>query len=322
MRIRGRHAAALLAAVSLAMPAAAACAGYRPCGARLSPRRLRPVYICTAPGSWSIRYGVASGSIPRFDKATRVRASLAVAYTSMSTPISPHFVSWARLHADGAEPVIEILPRGHSLRGIASGSGDRWLRQLRAQITTPVVVSFAPEANGPWYTWGNNPRAYITAWRHVHRVLGTQHITWLWQMSSRPSARPSALPAPGHKLAEFSPGQQVRLLGRLRRLLRVPQRHLRECVRQLHPRDPQGQPPARAAVRDISGAGGAPRSQRHHVLDQQHAQPAPARLHLVRRGSAPAAVPPGLEPGEPAEGSGGIPESGQGMTLVRPYSCP
>ena len=40
-------------------------------------------------------------------------------------------------------------------------------------------------------------------------------------------------------------------------------------------------------------------SHRHHVLDQQHAQLAPARLHLVRRGSAPAAVPPGLEPGEP-----------------------
>ena len=208
MRIRGRHAAALLAAVSLAMPAAAACAGVSAMRRAAVTPAAAPAYT-HAPhlAAGSIRYGVASGSIPRFDKATRVRASLAVAYTSMSTPISPHFVSWARLHADGAEPVIEILPRGHSLRGIASGSGDRWLRQLRAQITTPVVVSFAPEANGPWYTWGNNPRAYITAWRHVHRVLGTQHITWLWQMSSRPSATKRA-PGASHKLAEFYPGSK------------------------------------------------------------------------------------------------------------------
>jgi hypothetical protein len=115
-------------------------------------------------------------------------------------------VSWAQAHAEGAEPVIEILPRGNvTLRGIISGGKDRWLRQLRAQITAPVVISFAPEANGPWYTWGNQPQRFITAWRHVHRVLGTKNITYLWQMSSRPSATKRSAGSK-HKLTEFYPG--------------------------------------------------------------------------------------------------------------------
>jgi len=110
------------------------------------------------------------------------------------------------VHADGAEPVIEILPRGHSLRAIAGGSGDRWLRQLRAQITTPVIVSFAPEANGVWYTWGGQPAAFRAAWRHVHRVIGTRRVTWMWQMSSRPGMARHAQHS--YPLADYWPGRQ------------------------------------------------------------------------------------------------------------------
>ena len=207
MRIRGRHAARLLAFVSLVMALAAACAG----ASAIQHTSTTPV-AAPAPGTvprltaGHIHYGVASGSIPKWNKAAGTRASLAVVYSSMGKSISPHFMSWARAHSYGAEPVIEILPDGHSLRSIASGHGDRWLRHLRAQITTSVIVSFAPEANGAWYNWGGQPAAFRAAWRHVHHVLGTRHITWMWQMSARPGMSRHA-PAHKYALADYWPGR-------------------------------------------------------------------------------------------------------------------
>ena len=208
MMVKGWLAAGTLATVSLLMSAAAVAAGAT--AIRHVPGALAADHVYHAPrtpaAAGGLRYGVASDPVARWNKATGVKASLTAYYLSMASPVNAHYVSWAQAHAEGAEPVIEILPRGNvTLRGIIRGNKDRWLRQLRAQITSPVVISFAPEANGPWYTWGNQPQRFITAWRHVHRILGSKHITYLWQMSSRPSATKRSA-GPRHKLAEFYPG--------------------------------------------------------------------------------------------------------------------
>ena len=53
------------------------------------------------------------------------------------------------------------------------------------------MVSFGPEANGGWYTWGRQPVNYVKAFRYVHGKLGTGGITWLWQVSSITTADPT-----------------------------------------------------------------------------------------------------------------------------------
>jgi hypothetical protein len=139
--------------------------------------------------------GVAGQSVKLWDQQTGVDASLAVSYITMADPVQREFVRWAEAKADGARPVIEILPRGISLTSIAQGAMDGWLRSLKAEINEPVVISFAPEADGNWYTWGLQPAAFRVAWRHVWHVIGTHDVTWLWQMSA------------GHRIVGYWPGQ-------------------------------------------------------------------------------------------------------------------
>jgi hypothetical protein len=111
----------------------------------------------------------------------------------MAVPLAPTFLH-SVMRVDGsAEPVIEILPTSPgqpslSLEEIAAGAADTWLTGLRSQITAlgrPVVISFAPESNGHWYSWGQDPAGFVAAYRHVHDVIGTTGVTWMWQVSAR-----------------------------------------------------------------------------------------------------------------------------------------
>lgn len=173
----------VITTVSALMVAGAAWAGLhgitRPASASAGPVAERPL---SRP-----MIGVAGESALSFDKQTGIRASLAVFYLSMSKPV-PGTLRWMQATANGARPVIEIIPHGGSLAPVTAGRDDTWLGALAAQIrqlNEPVVVAFAPEANGTWYPWGSQPAKFRAAWRHVHSVVGTHDITWMWQMSSR-----------------------------------------------------------------------------------------------------------------------------------------
>jgi len=92
--------------------------------------------------------------------------------------------------ANGAVPLIELEPFGVKLRSIIAGKEDKWLaRQARAIARLPgtVLMSFAPEANGKWYTWGYHhvtPAEYVAAWRHVVRMFrADRHIKWIWMIN-------------------------------------------------------------------------------------------------------------------------------------------
>jgi hypothetical protein len=96
--------------------------------------------------------------------------------------------------ANGATPVIEILPDNISLSQIAAGQGDKWLQDLRAeidQLQRPVIIAFAPEANGRWYSWGQDPADFKTAYIHVWNVIGTSLVTWMWQLSAHNPGDPA-----------------------------------------------------------------------------------------------------------------------------------
>lgn len=90
------------------------------------------------------------------------------------------------------EPVIPNSGVGQpKLDDITNGTWDVYLDQWAnaAKATgQPLVIRFAPEMNGNWYTWaenqyGNGPGDYIAAWRHVHdrfTAAGADNVIWLW----------------------------------------------------------------------------------------------------------------------------------------------
>jgi hypothetical protein len=158
--------------------------------------------------------GVATDDVPGWDAMTHSQAQLAVRYVSMAVPLAPSFVHSAMRTSAGATPVIEITPTAPgqpplTLASVIAGDHDGWLRSMRDQIRIlhrPVVLSFAPEANGKWYSWGLDPLRFKRAWRHVHAIIGGQDwwVTWMWQMSARNAGDPATAP-----LTPYWPGGDV-----------------------------------------------------------------------------------------------------------------
>jgi Glycosyl hydrolase family 26 len=81
--------------------------------------------------------------------------------------------------------------KGFSLRGIAEGRYDRYLRRAAgsaAKYGKPIMVRFAQEMNGDWFPWGrgvggNTPREFRKAWKHVvdlFRFHGATNVIWVW----------------------------------------------------------------------------------------------------------------------------------------------
>jgi hypothetical protein len=97
----------------------------------------------------------------------------------------------------GATPMVSW--RGCRLADITSGASDaliaRAARQLRRQ-DRPVLLRWGWEMNGDWYAWGaasngEDNKAYVTAWRRLHRIFAEQNATnvsWVWSpnWNSRP----------------------------------------------------------------------------------------------------------------------------------------
>jgi mannan endo-1,4-beta-mannosidase len=125
-----------------------------------------------------------------FAKATGVRPSIVLAYSALTAPFNTGF---ARQEiANGATPFIQLMPGNVSMAKVASGAEDAQLREDAAQVrslTEPVMLSFAPEPNGNWYSWGwshTPPTVWIAAWRHVVNVFrsdGAHNVTWVWTMN-------------------------------------------------------------------------------------------------------------------------------------------
>jgi mannan endo-1,4-beta-mannosidase len=193
---------ARVASVILALAAAAAVVAFAFTRPPARTVLVTPAHLASVK---PLRYlGVVSSQLPEFDKAIGRHVNL-----------TGHFVSWGQplplaALADtaqlGAGALIELEPRtpGHvpvSLASIAAGHQDSYLRSLARQLATahaPVMVSFAPEANGNWYSWSGHGAAaaqFVAAWRHVHQVLGSRgaRLTWVWQLAT---GFPGSVPLP------------------------------------------------------------------------------------------------------------------------------
>lgn len=195
---------ARIAAVILALAAAAgvAFAAFHADASRPLPRpHTASVTRATAspsppiPALPSRFLGVVTNHLAAFDTAAGTRANLNVHYLNWGRPFPSKLV--ADDAQQGASPLIELEPRlavsrAVSLRRIAAGAYDAYLRSFGTAIAhtgAAVMVSFAPEMNGSWYSWGvprSSAAAFVATWRHVHDIVtaaGARKVTWLWQVA-------------------------------------------------------------------------------------------------------------------------------------------
>jgi beta-mannanase len=89
----------------------------------------------------------------------------------------------------GALTVVSWEPFGTSLKEIASGASDPYIKKYATavrKLNLPVVITFADEMNGFWDRWGTEhttPEVYVDAWRHIHDVfteVGAANVIWAW----------------------------------------------------------------------------------------------------------------------------------------------
>jgi biofilm PGA synthesis N-glycosyltransferase PgaC len=166
----------------------------------------RPIFV-TAKTRFA---GVVAYNLPQFDQICGCRPNLAVRDVGVGSLIDN--VPPQTMIDHGAVPLIELEPFGVTLRSIVAGKEDKWLaRQAKAiaRLRGTVLMSFAPEANGRWYTWGYHhvtPAEYVTAWRHVVRMFRADHrIKWVWMVNKLfVGGEPIRLLWPGKKYVDIA----------------------------------------------------------------------------------------------------------------------
>jgi mannan endo-1,4-beta-mannosidase len=149
--------------------------------------------------------GIKVSELPNFDEAVGVRPNIVEIYTTFRDPLDSGRLSAIILQ--NALPLIQLNPTGISLKDIVVGDYDTYLERYAAGIKDlnhQVALSFAPEANGDWYSWGcgrSSAALYIAAWRHIYDVMtneGASKIIWVWDVNDAfPGSCPVASRWPG-----------------------------------------------------------------------------------------------------------------------------
>lgn len=135
----------------------------------------------------------------------------------------------------GKIPYIRMMPRSrraqdfgadplYNMRNILRGDFDRDFREYarNAKLTgSPLIIEFAPEANGRWYPWNglwngggelaygdprlpDGPERYRDAYRRVvdlFRAEGVENVTWVFHVDSQPKPI-----ADWNRMANYYPG--------------------------------------------------------------------------------------------------------------------
>jgi mannan endo-1,4-beta-mannosidase len=147
--------------------------GYRPLlgvYAKGMPRSYRPVE----------QFGAAVGKQP----------GIALFYSGFGERFPATFAAQSRAH--GAVPLDQIEPTGISVAQIAAGRYDSYLKSYADEVRSyghQVIIGFAHEMNGSWYSWGwthVSPGTWVRAWRRVvtdFRSQRANNVTWLWTIS-------------------------------------------------------------------------------------------------------------------------------------------
>jgi mannan endo-1,4-beta-mannosidase len=128
--------------------------------------------------------------VTAFTKATGVSPRLVSYYSGWLEPFQVGFAAEAARH--GALPLVQIDPTQISLAAIAARQYDDYLRSYADAVRSfghKVILSFGPEMNGNWYSWGykHTPaKVFVAAWRHivdVFRRQGAHNVIWMWTVN-------------------------------------------------------------------------------------------------------------------------------------------
>jgi mannan endo-1,4-beta-mannosidase len=134
--------------------------------------------------------GIVSYNLYKFDVGCGCTPNIAARYIHIGGRID--MISARETLGAGAVPLLELEPYTQSLASIAAGADDQWLTQYAravASLNAPVIMSFAPEANGDWYSWSYRhapAAAFVAAWQHVvtvFRLAGVTDVRWAWIMN-------------------------------------------------------------------------------------------------------------------------------------------
>ena len=242
-----------------------------------SPASHRTVAVASLPARPASYLGVYEPGAPGayqpvagFAKAAGRQPDIVGYFSGWTQPFARPFAERARGH--GAVTIVQIDPTYASVPGIAAGVYDGYLRSYADSVRDfghPVIIGFGHEMNASWYPWG-----------HGHVPPG--HVR------GGLAARRDAVPRPGRPqrdLAVDAPGRHARHragallvarrelchLGRHRRLLLPPVRHLRQCLRPHHCPGPGVHGQARAAVRDRRGPHRGPGRQNQRSVHRDEA---------------------------------------------------
>jgi hypothetical protein len=152
-----------------------------------------------------LEIGVVTYDLTNFEKTSRVFPSIDVKYVQWGSPFPSTDV--LQDHGLGLTTMIVLEPSHISAAGIVAGRDNAYLASWAdadRKLGLPIILSFAPEANGSWYAWGAGhikPDLFREMWRRVHDEVisdGGRNITWLWQINSVwPGSEPLTLLWPG-----------------------------------------------------------------------------------------------------------------------------
>jgi hypothetical protein len=145
------------------------------------------------------------GQVASFARTANRKPNLVGYYSGWTQPFD--IASARMLQAHGAVPFVQIDPTATSIKAIANGTYDDYLRSYADSVRNfrhAVVIGFGHEMNASWYPWGYKrvPAAtFVGAWRHIvtlFRKEGAQNVTWLWTLQAvEPGTGPIASWWPG-----------------------------------------------------------------------------------------------------------------------------
>jgi hypothetical protein len=163
--------------ITVLVLALAGCA-YAVAAKRSQPSRDALPIGVFAPGEWK-----SWSPVQQFSQQAGQPVHYVLDYMGQDEPFPGQFGKLAAEHH--AEPVLQLMP-AMSMADFAAGRDDAYLRSLAQQVSRyghPVVLSFAPEANGDWYQYGwphVPPAQYQAAWKHVMtQFSGVSNVTWM-----------------------------------------------------------------------------------------------------------------------------------------------
>ena len=168
-------------AVSLTLAAVAAVAVTA-----INMRDSRPAP--QSPAAFTVT-GIVADNLAAFDQKCGCRPDVAVKYVHWGESPTTMRMLADSVITKGAVPMLELEPFGVPLASIAEGRDDADLVGYASAVKSlheQVLMSFEPEPNGNWYSWGYthvSPATEVAAWQHVvtlFRRAGDRNVTWVW----------------------------------------------------------------------------------------------------------------------------------------------